>query len=109
MQIRSTLAAFSAAVVGVNARIYGIALPETIKAGDEVTAIIASSNYIQSVYDVAIAFGISPEERAFPDSLGTVLDSFYLGPGIDKRTVYPLSEGMLIANFVTFREIKQLG
>lgn len=89
MQFRSTLAALSAIVAGANARIYGIALPETIKAGDEVTAIIASSNYIQSVYDVAIAFGISPPEAAFPDSMGVVLDSFYLGPGMDKRTAYP--------------------
>lgn len=86
MQLRSTLAALSALVAGVNARIYGIALPETVKAGDEVTAIIASSNYIQSVYDVAIAFGIAPEEAAFPGTMGTVLDSFYLGPGKAKQT-----------------------
>lgn len=101
MQVRSTLATLSAVIVGVNARIYGIALPETIKAGDEVTAIIASSDYIQSVYDVAIAFGISPEAAAFPDSLGTVLDSFYLGPGMDEGTAYPLLREILVANFVT--------
>ncbi|SPN99288.1 related to nitrate transporter CrnA [Cephalotrichum gorgonifer] len=80
MQLRFTLAALSAMAPAANARIYGIAIPETIKAGDEITAIIASSNYIQSVYDVAIAFGISPAAAAYPDSLGTVLDSFYLGP-----------------------------
>lgn len=85
MQLRSTLVALSVLAAGANARIYGIALPETIKAGDEVTAIIAASNYIQSVYDVAIAFGIAPEAAAHPDTLGTVLDSFYLGPGMDEQ------------------------
>lgn len=95
MQLLSTLAAIAAVAVGANARIYGIALPETIKAGDEVTAIIASSNYIQSVYDVAIAFGISPEEASFPDSMGIVLDSFYLGPGMDMETYNPHFEDLL--------------
>ena len=88
MQLRSTVAAVSALVAGANARIYGIALPETVKAGDEVTAIIASSNYIQSVYDVAIAFGIVPEASAYPDTLGTVLDSFYLGPGMGEQRTH---------------------
>lgn len=85
MQLRSTLAALSALVAGANARIYGIAVPETVKAGDEVTAIIATSNYIQSVYDVAIAFGVLPEESAYMGTLGTVLDSFYLGPGMHEH------------------------
>lgn len=62
-----------------DARIYGIAVPEVIKPGNGFNAIIMSSNYIQSVYDVGIAFGYRPE--GFPGSLGTVLGSYYLGPG----------------------------
>lgn len=99
MQLRPTVAALSAIVAGANARIYGIALPETIKAGDEVTAIIASSNYIQSVYDVAIAFGIAPAAASFPDSMGAVLDSFYLGPGMHKQPSNPHRLGSLIRSF----------
>lgn len=62
------------------ARIVGISVPKTIKPGEDFEAIIISENYIQSVYDVAIAFGYSPG-KGFPGSLGQVADSFYLGPG----------------------------
>ncbi|KAL2682605.1 hypothetical protein Neosp_007057 [[Neocosmospora] mangrovei] len=61
------------------ARIVGISVPKTIKPGEDFEAIIISENYIQSVYDVAIAFGYSPG-KGFPGSLGQVADSFYLGP-----------------------------
>jgi hypothetical protein len=62
-----------------SARIVGIAVPDTIKPGDGFNAIIETENYIQSVYDVAIAFGASPG-AGYPGTLGTVMDSFYLGP-----------------------------
>jgi hypothetical protein len=64
-----------------DARIEGIAVPATIKPGQPgFNAVIISANYIQSVYDVAIAFGAAPGS-GFPDSLGSVAGSFYLGPG----------------------------
>jgi hypothetical protein len=62
------------------ARIYGVAVPSTIRPGDNFTAIILSSNYIQSVYDVAIAFGHLPVD-GYPGILGSVIGSYYLGPG----------------------------
>lgn len=74
------LIAITALLSATQARINGIAVPSTIKPGDEFDAIILSSNYIQSVYDVAIAWGYSPGD-GYPDTLGTVLGSFYLGPG----------------------------
>ncbi|CAM1510380.1 Fc.00g007150.m01.CDS01 [Cosmosporella sp. VM-42] len=77
--MRFTLAAIPALLAVAQARINGIAVPETIKPGDKFEAIILSSNYIQSVYDVAIAFGYARGE-GFPGSLGSVVDSFYLGP-----------------------------
>ena len=67
-------------LTAAQARINGIAVPATIRPGDEFEAIILSSNYIQSVYDVAIAWGYTPGE-SYHDSLGSVIDSFYLGPG----------------------------
>ena len=70
-----------------NTRIIGIQVPKTIKPGEDFEAIIISENYIQSVYDVAIAFGYSPG-KGFPGSLGQVADSFYLGPG---KTCIPTS------------------
>jgi hypothetical protein len=74
------LIALTTLLTTAQARINGIAVPSTIKPGEEFEAIILSSNYIQRVYDVAIAFGYSPGD-GYPDTLGTVLDSFYLGPG----------------------------
>ena len=62
------------------ARIYGIAVPSTIQVGGGFNAIIESSNYIQSVYDVAIAFGTAPAP-GFQGSLGQPIGSYYLGPG----------------------------
>ncbi|EXF83663.1 hypothetical protein CFIO01_00805 [Colletotrichum fioriniae PJ7] len=81
MQFRASLAAAAGLFAMANARIYGIAFPETVKAGDEVQAIIETENYIQTVADIAIAFGIAPEASAYPGTLGqNVLGSFYLGP-----------------------------
>jgi len=80
--MRFTVAAALASALSVaQARIYGIAVPDTIKPGDGFNAIIESSNYIQSVYDVSIVFGAAPGE-GYPGSLGTVLGSYYLGPGM---------------------------
>jgi hypothetical protein len=64
-----------------SARIIGIAVPETIRPGDGFNAIIQTEDYIQSVYDVAIAFGVASGAGYGPGNLGTVLDSYYLGPG----------------------------
>ncbi|KAF6826312.1 hypothetical protein CMUS01_09496 [Colletotrichum musicola] len=80
MQFRASLAAASTLFALASARIYGIALPETVKAGDQVNTIIETQNYIQSVQDIAIAFGIAPEASAFPGTLQNVMGSFYLGP-----------------------------
>lgn len=43
--------------------------------------VVESGNYIQSVADVAIAFGIATG-KGYPDSLGTLLTSEYLGPAL---------------------------
>ncbi|KAF2665770.1 secreted protein NIS1 [Microthyrium microscopicum] len=78
MQITTLLIAAATAAVA-SARIDGIAVPQTIKPGDGFNARILTENYIQSVYDVATAFGVAPGS-GFEGSLGTVIGSFYLGP-----------------------------
>ncbi|OLN86171.1 hypothetical protein CCHL11_04114 [Colletotrichum chlorophyti] len=81
MQFRASLSVAASLFALANARIYGIAFPETVKAGDNVTAIVETENYIQTVQDIAIAFGIAPEASAYPQTLGqNFLGSFYLGP-----------------------------
>lgn len=73
--------AIAALLSTAQAHINGISVPSTIKPGDTFNVIILSSNWIQSSYDVAIAFGYATG-KGFPGSLGTVADSFYLGPGM---------------------------
>lgn len=77
MQI--SLAALAAVLGTASAHINGISVPATIKPGQPFDAIILSSNWIQSSYDVAIAFGYAPG-AGWEGALGTVVDSFYLGP-----------------------------
>jgi len=94
MHFQSTLVASAALLSLASARIIGIAVPDTIAPGSGFNAIIETENYIQSVYDVAIAFGVAPG-NGFPDSLGTVMDSFYLGPGEFTILVHTYFSGRL--------------
>ncbi|KAF2089699.1 hypothetical protein K490DRAFT_21974, partial [Saccharata proteae CBS 121410] len=63
------------------ARIIGITVPAQVGAGDTFDAIIRTENYIQTVEDVSIVFGIAPSEYAYPGELGTeLLTQKTLGP-----------------------------
>lgn len=81
MRSTSILAPALAFISIANARIYGIAAPRTVAAGSTVKLEIIAEDYIQSIQDVAIAFGIQPASHAVPNTLGTLLSSKYLGPG----------------------------
>ncbi|KAK2764587.1 hypothetical protein FQN54_009282 [Arachnomyces sp. PD_36] len=74
-----TLAAASSLLGLAAARIEGFSVPATIKPGEEFDAILHGYNYIQTVDQVAAAFGVSPG-AGYPDSLGVVISSVYLGP-----------------------------
>ncbi|KAK2030744.1 hypothetical protein LX32DRAFT_692165 [Colletotrichum zoysiae] len=96
MQLRASLATAAGLFALVNARISGVAFPETVKAGDQVLAIIETEGYIQSVQDIAIAFGLAPEASAYPGTLGqNVLGSFYLGPE-KSNTINNLTQAVTI-------------
>jgi hypothetical protein len=62
-----------------SAIITGFSVPNTIKPGDGFNAYINTADYIQSVYDVAVVFGVAPG-AGFGGALGTVMGSYYLGP-----------------------------
>jgi len=62
-----------------SARIIGLQAPSTIVPGEGFTISLLTEDYIQSVYDVAVAFG-SASGTSFPGDLGTVIASYYLGP-----------------------------
>jgi hypothetical protein len=74
-----SIAAIIPFLASANAIISGIAVPETIKAGEPFPLTIETRNYIQAVSDIAIAVGYARGD-GFPGSLGTLLGSFYLGP-----------------------------
>lgn len=78
MKFTTVLVAAATAAVS-SARIIGIAVPQVIKPGDGFNARILTEDYIQSVYDVAIVFG-EAAGAGYGGDLGTVTDSFYLGP-----------------------------
>ena len=56
-------------------------MPKVVGVDSTVKLEIRGENYIQSIDDVAIAFGIQNGQNPTPDSLGTLLGSKYLGPG----------------------------
>jgi hypothetical protein len=79
MRLTSPVVAASSLVSLASARIIGVGVPDVIHATEGFSIRIYSENYIQSVADVAIAVGGAPVNFP-PGSLGTLYDSFYLGP-----------------------------
>ena len=78
----TTIATAAASLLSLtSARIVGIAAPRTVAVNSEVKLQIIGENYIQTVNDVAIAFGVQPAKRTTPDTLGVLVGSKYLGPG----------------------------
>jgi hypothetical protein len=73
--------ALSLLAASANARITGFYAPKTVAVDSTVKLLINGEDYIQSIQDVAIAFGIQHGKHPTPDSLGTLLGSKYLGPG----------------------------
>ena len=64
-----------------SAIISGFAVPETIAPGKPFNVIIETADYIQSVQDVAVSFGVAPVALAHDQILGTtLLASQFLGP-----------------------------
>lgn len=77
----STVAAPILALLSTaSARIYSIAAPSTVAVDSTVKLEITAADYIQSIQDVAISFGLQPAASAHSETLGTLLDSKFLGP-----------------------------
>jgi Nis1 family len=73
--LASALSLFS----GASAIITGVTAPSTVYAYNPFTVSLTTADYIQSVYDVAVAFGVAPG-AGYPNSLGNVMSTAYLGP-----------------------------
>jgi hypothetical protein len=79
MQFSATFLPLLALALPTSAIISGLTAPATITAGEPFILTLTTQDYIQSVYDVSAAFGIATG-RGYPDSLGNVFASAYLGP-----------------------------
>jgi hypothetical protein len=77
----STIAAGLSSLSFSSAIITGFSVPDTIKPGDRFQLIINTANYIQSVYDVGVAFGVAAGS-GYQGALGNIVDSFELGPAL---------------------------
>ncbi|KAK8200464.1 hypothetical protein IWZ00DRAFT_45971 [Phyllosticta capitalensis] len=78
MRFTSILAA-GASLLGLSsARLVGVKAPSTIKPGDVFTAQLVTENYIQSVTDVSVVFGLAPD-ASYGGSLGTFVGAKFLG------------------------------
>jgi len=82
------LSALTLALPSVNAIITGVTAPASITAGDPFILTLNTADFSQAVYDVSVAFGVSPG-TGFPDELGNVFASAYLGPTLS-NTISPI-------------------
>ncbi|PMD28710.1 hypothetical protein NA56DRAFT_21508 [Hyaloscypha hepaticicola] len=69
----STLLSSSSAIIT------GVTTSSSVYAYNPFTVTLTTADYIQSVYDVAVAFGVAPGAGS-PGSLGNVMSSAFLGP-----------------------------
>jgi hypothetical protein len=72
------------------ARITGFSAPSTIVPGSPIQIHLHAENYVQSVQDVAIAFGIAPSNETHPGSgsIGTFVGEKFLGPGTLRQAYF---------------------
>lgn len=69
----------STLISSTSAIITGVQTTPTVYAYNPFTVTLTTADYIQSVYDVAVAFGVAPG-TGFPGALGNVMSTAYLGP-----------------------------
>ena len=81
MRAAAILPVLGGLIGSTSAIISGIAVPSEIWPGQTIRVTIITSNYIQTVQDVAISFGISPQNNYHEGWLGQFLSSKFLGPG----------------------------
>jgi hypothetical protein len=80
----STLAASLLPATLASARIIGLSAPSTLTPNSTFTFTLLTENYIQSVADVAVAWGfqrVTPANpTGYPYTLGSFTNSSYIGP-----------------------------
>jgi hypothetical protein len=75
----SAALALTTLISSSSAIITGVEAPSTVYAYNPFTITLTTADYIQSVYDVAVAFGVAPG-AGYEGDLGTVITSAFLGP-----------------------------
>lgn len=88
MQFTTTFLPLLALALPTSAIITGVTAPATITAGEPFQLTLTTADYIQSVYDISAAFGITPG-KGNNAALGNVFASAYLGPQLS-NILYPI-------------------
>jgi hypothetical protein len=81
MRFLTSLASTTPLITLTTARITGFAAPLTVAPSTLIEIHFEGRDYIQSVQNVAVAFGIAPLESYYPGTLGTLIGEQFLGPG----------------------------
>lgn len=79
MQFSATFLPLLAMALPTSAIVSTLSAPSTISPGTSFPLTVHTADYIQTVYDVSVAFGIATGKGA-AGSLGNVFASAYLGP-----------------------------
>jgi hypothetical protein len=79
MQFSATVLPLLALALPARAIITGVVAPSSVSTGTPFTLTLDTADFIQSVYDVSVAFGVAPG-AGNAGALGDVFYSAYLGP-----------------------------
>lgn len=90
----STLALLTTLISSSSAIITGVTAPSTVYAYNPFTVTLTTANYIQSVYDVAVSFGVTPAP-GYEGAIGNVITSAFLGPS-KSNVLTPLTFDMTL-------------
>jgi hypothetical protein len=91
MRLLTFLASATPLIALTTARITGFSAPSTVAPGAPVGTHLRGRGYIQSVQNVAAAFGIAPPDSYYRGTLGTLMGERFLGPGkVFQNTSVPI-------------------
>jgi hypothetical protein len=81
MRFLTSFACTTPLITLTTARITGFSAPSTVASGAPIEIQLQGRGYIQSVQNVAVAFGIAPLDSYYPGTLGKLIGEQFLGPG----------------------------
>jgi hypothetical protein len=96
MRFLTSFASTTPLIALTTARITGFSAPSTVAPGAPIEIRLQGRGYIQSVQNVAAAFGIASLDSYYPGTLGTLIGEQFLGPSkiFHQRISFDLRESI---------------